>query len=177
MALLELATYLMCYWEEHHVTPTCQECGAPLPEGGSCRDYFHELLALETQVSGAPGVVPHFLAVAAYNLQHPSAFMPVALAGLRRNLADVLAGRATIEDARRRARYAADGPTRVRRRVDTVVSDADQASLNAWPTVWPMTVLDVCRVPPERYVERVHQWAAAVIATMSAEREPANGAS
>jgi hypothetical protein len=148
------------------VTSTCPECGAPLPEGVSCRDYFHELLVLEGQVPGAAGGLPHLLAVAAYNLQHPSAFMPAALFGLRRTLADVLAGRATVDDARRRARYATDGETRVIRRVDTVISDDDRTRLNVWPTEWPRTVLDVCRVRPEQYVESVQQWAQAVNATI-----------
>ena len=51
--------------------PTCPECGAPVPEGGSCRDNFHVLLLLESEVPGAPSGLPHFFAVASYGLQHP----------------------------------------------------------------------------------------------------------
>jgi len=145
------------------MSSTCAECGATLPEAGSCQDYLHELLLLEAQVAGAPGAAPHFLAVASFNLQHPSAFVPSVLMGLRGTVADVLAGRATVDDARRRARYGASGPTRVRRRADTVLSPEDQLVLRAWPTTWPITVLDVCRVPPERYVESVRRWAASII--------------
>ena len=143
--------------------PTCSECSAALTDGGSCRDYFHELLALEAQVPGGPGAMPHFLAVASYNLQHPSTFVPAALFGLRRTLADVLAGRATLDDARRRARAGAEGATRVLRRAGEQPSDAEQSFLRRWPTVWPMTVLDVCRVPPEQYEARVRAWATTVI--------------
>lgn len=146
--------------------PTCAECGAPLPEGGSCRDYLGELLALEAQVPGGPGELSHFFAVASYNLQHPSQFMPAALLELRRTVADVLSGRATIEDARRRARQAANGSMRVNRRGGAASSDDDSAALEGWPTVWPLTVLDVCRVRPEHYAESVRRWAAAVSATL-----------
>jgi hypothetical protein len=38
------------------------------------------------------------------------------LEGLRRNLADALDGKAPVEELRRRARQATDGPTRVLRR-------------------------------------------------------------
>jgi uncharacterized protein DUF5946 len=119
----------------------CTECGATLPESGDCLVLLHEMLALEAQVAGAPGVVPHFLAVATYNLQHPSTFAPAALTGLRRAVADVLDGRATIADVRRRAA--------------------------AWPTHWPTTVLDICRLAPELYVEHVTRWARNTIRTLN----------
>ena len=147
---------------------TCPDCGAPLPESGSCQDYLHELLFLEAQVPGGPGAEPHFLAVASFNLQHPSAFLPSALMGLRQTVADVLAGRATLDDARRRARHGARGPARVRRRADTTLSNGDRLGLRAWPTSWPITVIDVCRVPPERYVESVRRWAASIIDVLDA---------
>jgi hypothetical protein len=51
--------------------PTCPECGAAAPEGGTCRDNFHALLLLEAEVPGGPGRLPHFYAVASYGLQHP----------------------------------------------------------------------------------------------------------
>ena len=44
----------------------CPECGAAVPQGGSCRDHFHALLLLESQVQGVPGGWPHFYAVATY---------------------------------------------------------------------------------------------------------------
>ena len=152
----------------HPMPSTCAECGATLPESSSCQDYLHELLLLEAQVAAAPGAEPHFLAVASFNLQHPSAFVPSVLMGLRQTLSDVLAGRATVDDARRRAQYGTSGPTRVRRRADTELSNDDRLVLRAWPTTWPITVLDVCRVPPERYVESVRRWAAAIIDVLDA---------
>jgi hypothetical protein len=151
---------------EISMSAACVECGAPLPPGGACIDYFHELLALESRIPGGAGERPHFLAVAAYNLQHPSGFTPAMLRGLRRTFADVLDGRASVDDAWQRARYAADGPTRVRRRSGDALSDDDRAMLAAWPSAWGATVLDACRARPEEYADRVQRWAAAVSAQL-----------
>src|SRR5262245_49528963 len=96
----------------------CPECGAAVPEGGTCRDYFHALLLLEAEVPGAPGRLPHFYAVASYGLQHPGSMNYTAqvVGGLRGAVADVLDGRATLADVRRRTREKFDGPTRATRR-------------------------------------------------------------
>ena len=148
----------------------CPECGAPLGEAADCRALFHELLLLEARVPGVAGEMPHFLAVASYNLQHPSAFTPVALEGLRRTVGDVLAGRATLDDARRRARTGADGATRVGRRPDDVLTEAERRVLGAWPTRWPLTVADVCRAEPGEYTARVRAWAEGTIAMLEGAR-------
>ena len=144
----------------------CAECGATLPESGDCIVLLHELLALEAQLTGAPGGVPHFLAVATYNLQHPSTFTPAALTGLRRAVADVLGGRGTLADVRRRAGAGARGPTRVRRRTGDSSSEADRASMAMWPGQWSTTVLDVCRLAPEQYVDHVTRWATDTLRTL-----------
>src|SRR5690349_16046645 len=96
----------------------CPECGAQVPEGGSCRDHFHALLLLEGEIPGVAGSIPHFYAVAAYGLQHPDSmnYTAEALAGLRASLADALDGQATVGELRRRGRRDADGPRRVTRR-------------------------------------------------------------
>lgn len=144
---------------------TCAECGATLPESGECITLLHQLLALEAQVEGAPGALPHFLAVATYNLQHPSAFMPTALAGLRRTVADVLAGRATIADARQRAGAGARGSARVKRREGELPTEAERTPME-WPTRWPTTVLDICNLAPEEYVDHVTEWARDTVRTL-----------
>jgi hypothetical protein len=141
------------------VSATCPECGAALPEAGTCRDFFHELLALEAQVPDGPGELPHFLAVASYNLQHPSQFTEEALIGLCATLADLLAGRATLEDIRRRTRHAVNGPTRVLRQ-------PDDPRPTGWPTAWPLTVTHAWRAAPEDYAARVREWAEAVSASL-----------
>ena len=139
------------------VAETCEECGAMLEEGRTCRDYFHDLLALEWQVPGGPGHRGHFLAVSSYNLQHPSQFTAAMLKGLRRTFADVLAGRATIDDARARAREALEGPRRATRRPGEALEE-----IGPWPEQWPMTIRDVCNAPVSSYLEQVQKWAVAV---------------
>ncbi len=145
------------------MSPTCPECGAAVPDGGSCRDNFHALLLLESEVPGGPGGLPHFYAVGSYALQHPDGmgYTAVALVGLRASLADALAGRATLEAIRHRARRGAEGARRVTRRAgDEVVR---------WPVRgWPMTVADVCAGGAAGYGERVARWARSILDALDA---------
>lgn len=144
--------------------PCCPECGATIPENGSCMDNFHALLTLEWEVPRGPaGEVAHFYAVGSYVLQHPDSmnYTAGALAGLRSSLADQLDGKASLEDIRRRVRGDAEGARRITRRAgDEVVS---------WRVVsWPMTVADVCAGGAEGYVERVEQWARSIRSALDA---------
>jgi hypothetical protein len=136
---------------------TCPECGAALPDGGSCRDNFHALLLLESEVPGGPGALPHFLAVASYGLQHPDGmnYTAEALAGLRAALADVLDGRLTIPQLRHSIRRKVDGPVRITRR-------AGEGEV-AWRRGrWPVTVAEVATGGVEGYADRVLRWARSV---------------
>ena len=144
----------------------CPECGAPLADERSCRDYFHDLLALEWQIPGATGGEPHLFAVGTYNLQHPSSFLPTALVQLGRTLGDVLAGRAGVGDALERARRA-DGSTRVRRHADTILTAEDRRLLTAWPTRWATTVRDVSDHGAEGYADNVRAWAASTVEALT----------
>jgi hypothetical protein len=142
----------------------CPECGAPTPEGGSCRDNFHALLLLEWDIPGGPGYLSHSYAVACYGLQHPDTmnYTAAALAGLRASLADALDGRATLDDLRRRA---FDGAVRVTRRAGDAAVPWRRGS-------WPMTVADVLTVDADAgaYAERVLRWARSVREALDAER-------
>src|SRR5688500_18118107 len=104
--------------EGYVMAATCPECGAAVPEGGTCRDNLPALLLLESQIPGGPGDLAHFYAVASYGLQHPGSMNYTAetVAGLRAAVADALDGRATVADIRRRMRQQAEGPRRVTRR-------------------------------------------------------------
>jgi hypothetical protein len=141
----------------------CPECGAPILEGGSCRDNFHALLLLESEIPGGPGALAHFYAVAAYGLQHPDSlnYTAAALAGLRAGLADVLDGRATLAELRRRTRRAVDGTVRVTRRAGDAVVPWRRGN-------WPSTVTDVLTVAAdaETYAARVLRWARSVRETL-----------
>jgi hypothetical protein len=149
--------------EANAMANSCPECGAALPEKGSCRDLFHALLLLEWQIPGGPGSLSHFFAVATYGLQHPGSmdFTAAALAGMRAGVADLLDGHITIEGLLRRMRGTLDGAVRVTRRT----GDPEVA----WRRGdWPMTVADVLTVEPDAtaYGERVLGWARSVRETL-----------
>jgi hypothetical protein len=145
----------------------CPECGAPTLKDGSCRDNFHALLLLEAEILGGPGSLPHFYAVASYGLQHPDSmnYTADALAGLRTGLADLLDGRATLDEMRRRTRRAVDGPVRVIRRAGEAIVPWRRGR-------WPMTVADVLTVEADAntYAEHVLRWARSVRETLDADR-------
>jgi hypothetical protein len=136
----------------------CHECGAVIPVGGACIDHFHAILALEHEalqaVPPSEGRFAHFCAVTTYVLQHPEGmkYTAEALAGARRNLADCLSSRATLEEVRAGVRKAADGPGRVLRREGEAVP--------IWPVEsWPITAADVLAGGPVGYTARARLWA------------------
>ena len=148
----------------------CPECGAALPEGGSCRDAFHALLLLEGEIPGVPGSIVHFYVVATYGLQHPQSmnYTQDAIDGLRTMLADALDGRADTSDIRRRGRRGADGPVRVTRR-------AGDPEVRWYKGPWPMTVANVCTSDTfgsydtyDEFAHRVTRWARSVRETLDA---------
>jgi hypothetical protein len=150
---------------------TCPECGATVPDGGSCRDHFHVLLLLEAEIPGVAGSVLHFYAVAAYGLQHPDSmnYTTEALAGLRATLAAALDGR-PIDRLRRRMRRDAEGAGRVTRRAGDPEVSWRRGS-------WPLTIADVCTAQTfgdydtfDEYGARVTAWARSVRETLDAER-------
>jgi hypothetical protein len=136
---------------------TCPECGAPIPEGGSCQENFHALLLLEAEVPGAAGSFIHFYTVASYVLQHPDSMnnTAAALAGLHALLADALDGRVTLAQLRRRGRDAAEGSVRVTRRPGDPQPEWRRGG-------WAKSVADVLAVGPEAYAATVTEWARSV---------------
>lgn len=145
---------------------SCLECGAPVPQGGSCRDNFDALLLLEWQIPGGPGEVAHFYAVATYGLQHPDTMNYTAdmVVAMRDSVADVLEGRLTINELRLRVGRAAAGTVRVTRR------PGEEATVVWRRGGWPMTVADVLTVGVETdaYSSRVTQWARSAVEALGA---------
>jgi hypothetical protein len=137
----------------------------PLAKGATCMEYFYELLGLESRIPGGPGAFAHFYAVGCYHMQHPSIMLPHVLHGLRKSVADAVAGRASIKELRERARSGSEGPTRVVRRPGDNSPPIDPW----WPTEWPMTVLDVCRLEADQslYVARTKEWAESILRTLA----------
>jgi hypothetical protein len=140
----------------------CPECGAPLPDGGTCRDNFHALLALEAGVPRAAGTIVHFYTVACYGLQHPDSmnYTGEALAGLRAALEGALGGRTSLHDLRRRVRRATNGCQRVTRR-------AGDAAVPWHRGRWPMTVADMLRADAVNYADLVMRWARSIRDTLA----------
>jgi hypothetical protein len=146
----------------------CRECGALLPRGEECIDYFHSLLLLEYEVaddpkaiSGGRGEAAHFYAVSSYVLQHPEGmnYTTEALADLRRLVGDHLAGRITLAEQRRRVHRGPAVAARVTRRAGDEVL--------RWPAVsWPINVADVLAGGVEGYCGRVAAWAESVLRTL-----------
>ena len=142
---------------------SCPECGAPVPDGATCHDRFHALLALEAGVVGAPGSVAHFYAVASYQLQHPRSMRLTveALAGLRSAVADALGQTVGIPALRARARDGAKAAGRVTRREDDPVPTRPV-------TRWSLTVADVLAGGEDGYAARVERWAGSVLRDLEA---------
>jgi hypothetical protein len=150
---------------------TCPECGAPVPDGGSCRDHLHALLLLEAEIPGAAGSMAHFLAVAAYGLQHPGRmkYTREAFDGLRTTIAAALDG-LPLEKLRRRAERAAEAAGRVTRRPGDPEVPGHRGG-------WPMTIADVCTAESpgaydsyDEYAGCVTAWARSVRETLDADR-------
>ncbi len=150
---------------------TCPECGASVPDGGSCRDHFHALLLLEGEIPGVAGSILHFYAVAAYGIQHPDSmnYTAGALAGLHATLAAALDGQ-PIDRILRRTRRGAEGARRITRREGDPAVSWRRGS-------WPMTIADVCTAETfgdydtfGEYAERVTAWARSVRETLDVDR-------
>lgn len=142
----------------------CRECGASVPDGGTCRDHFNALLLLEGEIPGVPGSILHFYAVATYGLQHPVSmnFTAEALAGLRKSVVDMLEKRESREGLLRRGRAATNGSVRVTRREGDPAPEWKRGS-------WPVTIADVCTADTfgsydtlEEFERRVTAWARSV---------------
>lgn len=150
----------------------CPECGVGLQPGGSCRDNFNALLALEWDIPGGAGTIAHFYAVSSYILQHPdSMFYTVeSIAWLRSAVVSALAGEVSTEDLRRSAGQGGKKSGHVTRRSGDPIPEWEVER-------WSMTVADVLAGGVDGYGERVEEWAASVIADLSAsEPDPQRNA-
>lgn len=115
------------------------------------------MLAIEADVPGGPGAVPHFFAVGTYQLQHPARLRPAAAVQLWATVEDALAGKVGIPEILSQMRRRIPGRTSVvRKNSDPTIRDS---ALGVWPDAWPMTVADICSTDAAYYVEVVERWA------------------
>lgn len=136
-----------------------------MPVGGSCRDSFHALLALEWRVPGGAGTLAHFFAVSAYGLQHPDSmrYTREAIEWLRSAVHDALDTGRSTESLRESARVVA-GASHVTRRAGEPVP--------AWGiTSWSVTVADVLGGGTDDYPQHAREWAAATVADLRAHEQ------
>lgn len=142
----------------------CAECGAPLPQGGECRDLFESLLLLEGEIPGSAGSISHFYAVSTYLLQHPDSMSLTqeALDRLRVAAADALDGRVSLDDLRRRARWVASVAERVTRRPGQAAPDWRRGG-------WAMTITEVLTADENTYADVVRAWAQSARETLDSD--------
>ena len=143
----------------------CGECGATVDPGRTCRDHFDALLALEWEIPGGPGEFAHFYAVASYGLQHPSSmgYTVETRDALRSAVNDALAGSATMDALRQRARSGAKERGRITRRAGDAEAEWGISS-------WPINVTDMLSSPRDakQYGDRVATWARSIIEKLDA---------
>jgi hypothetical protein len=106
---------------------------------------------------------PGFYAVAAYGLQHADDLCVTAQAqaDLRASVIDALAGRATLDDARRRVGQGVGQTGRGKRR-------SAEAAARRRVEKWPVTIADVCAGGVEGLAMRVERWAKSVVESLDA---------
>lgn len=141
------------------MSETCPECGAPVPEGGTCKDNFHALLALEWQVPDGAGAIAHFFAVSAYGLQHPESmhYTAEALAWLRSAVTEAIETGCSVEELRASAQAQShESGAHVTRHGDDPVPAWGRSS-------WTTTVADVIAGGVDDYGGRVKAWASATL--------------
>ena len=144
----------------------CSECSAITAADSECRDRFHALLAFERSIPEGVGESTHFLAVAAYVLQHSVSmdYSNDGLEVLRASLEDLLSGTRTLVEIRTRMGNRFEGDRRIRAASDESVTDWHR---NGW-TMFVTDVINDDKLTVEIYRERVDAWARSVAETLAA---------
>lgn len=138
----------------------CPECGAAWTAGRTCRDYFHQMLYWENE-DPARGEV-HHLMVLCYHLQHPSLYSAEGLATARELLADLVERGLTTQQIRHDNRERLSSGNRGW----TMTARLGNHGRYRRPVAWTMAAADVVAAGPERYRERVREWAESIYKTL-----------
>ena len=143
-------------------TSYCPECGANLPDGNTCQDYFYQLLYWENE-DPVNGEVHHLL-VLCYHLQHPSLYSSEGLV----NAQEIL--RQFVEEG-------VSPADMVKRNRDKVASDkrhwkikptAESRGSYPDPIHWSMTTADVIAGGSAHYRDNVRAWGHSTFETLKA---------
>ena len=136
----------------------CEECGAPLPPGESCRDYLNQMIVWDFDDFTGVGQI-HHLTVISYNLQHPSLYSRKGLEYAKTSL---------LEFSKNPTAYTKHGMHDLK----TLSSDvrdwkitgtaADHGNYEEKP-VWTMRASDVVAGGLGNYVENVKRWSSSII--------------
>jgi hypothetical protein len=140
----------------------CPDCGACWPEGATCQDRFHQMLAWEFE--NPPLGEVHHLMVLSYYLQHAGLYSPAGLAGAKGVLVDFLVSGVTPERVRQRDRAAVDSETRKYKITGTPAAQGAYSR----PIQWPMTAAEVIGGGVESYRENVRAWARSILGALEA---------
>lgn len=153
-------------------SPTfCDQCGAPLGEGQTCQDDFHQMLIWESDRPEYWQV--HHLMVLCYHLQHPNLYSAEGLAGAKKLLVEFLENGVSPEDIRQREGRKLDSGNRKWR----IKGSASSHGAYLHPVIWTMTVREVVLGGKQRYIENVFKWASSVRQSIqdSDNTDPATG--
>jgi len=140
----------------------CPECGAPTPEGRTCADDFHQMLAWEVEDPRRWEV--HHLTVLCYHIQHPSLYSPRGLQGAMQLLSQFLEQRLSTEEVRRHIRRQVDSG----KRSSPITARPGAEGAYAHPVAWPMTAAAVVAGGAGDYCDNVRAWAESTLAALKA---------
>ncbi|MCL4875478.1 MAG: hypothetical protein KJ064_02415 [Anaerolineae bacterium] len=140
----------------------CPECGAA---GGTCQDYFHQLLFWEAEYPAFGEV--HHLMVLCYHLQHPSLYSPEGLDAARQLLTAFLERGMTPDEVRRKYRSQVDSGQRTWK----IKGNPDSHGAYVQPIQWTMTAADVVAGGAASYCENVRAWARSVFEALKAQKQ------
>ena len=140
----------------------CPECGAPWPEGRTCADDFHQLLAWEFEDPRRWEV--HHLTVLCYHLQHPSLYSPEGLRDGQQLLVQFVAQGVSPGEIRTRNRSRVDSGKRTWK----ITARPGAEGAYSHPVPWPMTAAQVVAGGPDAYCDSVRAWAESTLAALKA---------
>ncbi len=133
----------------------CLQCGAVIPQGGQCRDFFDLCLAYEYE-NPTTFVAVHHLTVACYMLQH-NAYSRNAWLEAREMVAQFVQQDVVPADMRKQNRQRFAGGQRK-------WSITKGEKLSEFDTIiWSATIADIRLDSPEIYCADVRHWAISVL--------------